>query len=476
MPGVVVSVQWVAMSAAATADVGAIYERHAPEIHDFLVRTVRDHATAEDLTQTAFIRLMERGETVRDMDKVRPWLFTVAHNLAVTHVTRRRASDPIEAAFDIASGEKGPEDEALATAAAALVWDAARSLEPRQYAVLDLSVRRGFTVAEIAEVLEITAAHAAVVVHRAREALAQAIRLLVVVRQRRHCARLAEIVPAGTDMMTPDLRASVDRHMRRCEVCKEVGARLTEPVELFAALPLLPLPLALHHLPMLPHAGAAPHPAGAHATRAGSTVQHAAQKLGHVLMQPAALATIAAVVVVGTGVGVALRHGGAGAPAPAAANGAGLHSGLGTGPGGSTGPAPESVAPLGGDVLAVVPAGARGGGGSRVDGGNLLNDVVSMPVDTTATDGSGGSSGPPPAPSPSPTPSPSPAPAPPLLEIGPTITVGPVGPIANPVPLPVHVVVSQSGSPSVTVTPPPPPVAAAAHRAPAAASLPIHHL
>jgi RNA polymerase sigma factor (sigma-70 family) len=286
-------------TATAAVDVGVLYERHAPEIHDFLVRTVRDHAAAEDLTQTTFVRLMERGDSVREVDKVRPWLFTVAHNLAVTHVTRRRPTDPIEAAFDIASGEKGPEDEALAIAAAALVWDAAGSLEPRQYAVLDLSVRRGFSVAEIAEVLEITAAHAAVVVHRAREALAQAIRLLVVVRQRRHCARLAELVPAGTDILTPDLRASVDRHMRRCETCRAVGERLTEPDQLLALLPLLPLPLALHAPPLLP--GGVPH----------RTVNlgHAAQKVGHALLQPAALATIAALVLGGTGVGIALHHG-----------------------------------------------------------------------------------------------------------------------------------------------------------------------
>src|SRR5260221_7161139 len=109
--------------APASVDVGALYELHAPEIHDFLVRTVRDHATAEDLTQSTFIRLIERGDSVRDLEKVRPWLFTVAHNLAVSHVTRRRSTHPIEAAFDIASGEKGPEDEALAIAAAALVWD-----------------------------------------------------------------------------------------------------------------------------------------------------------------------------------------------------------------------------------------------------------------------------------------------------------------------------------------------------------------
>jgi RNA polymerase sigma factor (sigma-70 family) len=314
--------------ATASVDVGILYERHAPEIHDFLVRTVRDHAAAEDLTQNTFIRLMERGDSVRELEKVRPWLFTVAHNLAVTHVTRRRPTDPIEAAFDIASGERGPEDEALAIAAAALVWDAAASLEPRQYAVLDLSVRRGFSVAEIAEVLEITAAHAAVVVHRAREALAQAIRLLVVVRQRRHCARLAELVPAGTDILTPDLRASVDRHMRRCEVCREVGARLTEPDQLLALLPLLPLPLALHHAPLLPHGAAAPHHA--------ASLSHTAQRVGQALMQPAALAAIAAVVVVGSGVGLGLAlHGGGRPGAVAVAAVPSPRSGLGTGPGGT---------------------------------------------------------------------------------------------------------------------------------------------
>src|SRR5260370_9517371 len=96
-------------TAIATVDVGLLYERHAPEIHDFLVRTVRDHATAEDLTQTTFIRLMERGDTVREVEKVRPWLFTVAHNLAVTHVTRRHPTAPIEAAFAIATADKSPE-------------------------------------------------------------------------------------------------------------------------------------------------------------------------------------------------------------------------------------------------------------------------------------------------------------------------------------------------------------------------------
>lgn len=382
------------MSPTATVDVGTLYERHAPEIHDFLVRTVRDHAAAEDLTQNTFIRLMERGDTVREVEKVRPWLFTVAHNLAVTHVTRRRPTDPIEAAFDIASGEKGPEDEALAIAAAALVWDAAASLEPRQYAVLDLSVRRGFSVGEIAEVLEITPAHAAVVVHRAREALAQAIRLLVVVRQRRHCARLAELVPPGTDILTPDLRASVDRHMRRCEVCREVGARLTEPDQLLALLPLLPLPLALHHPPLLLHGAAPAHHA--------PSLTHAAQKVGQTLMQPAALAAIAAVVVVGTGIGLGLALHGGGGPRAVAAAAPSVRSGIDHAACSCVAPSlPEGPGAAAGTPGGSAPARTDGGAASGAPGGG---DAVTPIVDQSpigVDDGvSGSGSNPPPAPAP----------------------------------------------------------------------------
>jgi len=430
MPGPPPSVVRVDMSpATATVDVGTLYERHAPEIHDFLVRTVRDHATAEDLTQNTFIRLMERGDTVREVEKVRPWLFTVAHNLAVTHVTRRRATDPIEAAFDIASGDKGPEDEALAIAAATLVWDAAASLEPRQYAVLDLSVRRGFSVGEIAEVLEISAAHAAVVVHRAREALAQAIRLLVVVRQRRHCARLAEIVPAGTDILTPDLRASVDRHMRRCEVCKEVGEKLTEPEQILALLPLLPLPLALHMPPLLPHGAAPPHHT--------ASLARGAQKVGHALMQPAALAGIAAVVLGGTGLGIALHRGGSTPGAAAVAHDAAPRSGLGNGPGGQvTGgvAGPQAELPQ-----------------VRLSNGELPGGSTANPAAPPATTGPAaaqpvlpgtgvsatGATPPPPAPAP-----------PPLIDL-------PVGPVSTPMgPAAAHAVVYKPGDghSSVTVT------------------------
>src|SRR6185312_2226106 len=91
-----------------------------------------------------------------------------------------------------ASAELGPAELADQAAAIDLVWDAAASLEPRQFAVLDLSLRKGLSSSEIADVLGVDAAAASLALHRAREALGNAVRYLVVARRRRHCDRLAE--------------------------------------------------------------------------------------------------------------------------------------------------------------------------------------------------------------------------------------------------------------------------------------------
>ena len=155
------------------AALGELYDRHVPGIHDFLSRFTRDQAAAEDLAHSTFLRAWERRETLRDPSKVRAWLYATAHHLALNHATRTRAAASIddEVAGSVADPSRGPEEEALALDAAELVWSAASSLEARQYAVLDLSVRQGLSTREIADVLEVPVSHAAVLVNRSREAL-----------------------------------------------------------------------------------------------------------------------------------------------------------------------------------------------------------------------------------------------------------------------------------------------------------------
>jgi RNA polymerase sigma factor (sigma-70 family) len=223
----------------------ALYDRHLPGIYDFLGRLVRDPAAAEDLTQMTFVRAWEARAKLRDPERVKAWLFTIANNLGLNHLTRRPPTEPIEEQFDLAAPAPGPEAQAIARESSELVWAAAASLEPRQYAVLDLSVRRELATPEIAEVLGVSSSHAAVLLNRAREALGNAVRYLLVARRRDHCPRLAELVPSGLESLTPEQRSSVDRHMRRCPECQGLAQRLTRPAELFGGLVALPVPASL---------------------------------------------------------------------------------------------------------------------------------------------------------------------------------------------------------------------------------------
>ncbi|TMC12152.1 MAG: sigma-70 family RNA polymerase sigma factor [Chloroflexi bacterium] len=226
---------------------GELYARHARGIHDFLARFVRDPSAAQDLTHSTFLRAWERRRTLRDPARVRPWLYAIAHGLGVNLVTRTRPADSIDAAAGARIEDRGhgPEEAAVARAIAALVWAAACSLEPRQYAVLDLSLRHGLTSREIADALGVPVSGACVLVDRAREALGDAARSLLVARQRDRCERLASLVTAGVDALTSQQRSRVDHHVRQCEDCRALGRWLTHPAQLLPALTPLPLPAPL---------------------------------------------------------------------------------------------------------------------------------------------------------------------------------------------------------------------------------------
>ncbi len=73
------------------ATLTALYEAHRAELFAFLIRVTRDREAAEELLQDAFIRLIREGRAGRMPNDVRPWLYRVAANAAISR-SRRRSS------------------------------------------------------------------------------------------------------------------------------------------------------------------------------------------------------------------------------------------------------------------------------------------------------------------------------------------------------------------------------------------------
>lgn len=66
------------------AELTRLYEAHRAEVFAFLVRMCRDRDTAEDVLQETFIRLIREARAGRMPDEVRPWLYRVAANAAIS--------------------------------------------------------------------------------------------------------------------------------------------------------------------------------------------------------------------------------------------------------------------------------------------------------------------------------------------------------------------------------------------------------
>ena len=64
--------------------------RYQHRLYRFLVRMVGDPATAEDLFQQTWIRLMEKIGSYDARRSFEAWLFAIARNLAIDHLRRRR--------------------------------------------------------------------------------------------------------------------------------------------------------------------------------------------------------------------------------------------------------------------------------------------------------------------------------------------------------------------------------------------------
>jgi RNA polymerase sigma-70 factor (ECF subfamily) len=63
-----------------------LVRRYQKPLYFLCYRYVRDHDTAADLTQRAFIRVMEKLDELRDAQIFRSWLFRIGANLALNHL------------------------------------------------------------------------------------------------------------------------------------------------------------------------------------------------------------------------------------------------------------------------------------------------------------------------------------------------------------------------------------------------------
>lgn len=141
------------------------------ELTAYLCRLIVRPQVAEDLVQTAFLRCLEASERLPDTEEgIRAWLFKVATNLAFDELRRhstwrenmlldlRNAAEADSALVEQSRAIVGsPETKAIAREhLVACLACTLRNLPERKAAALLLKEVHGFTVGEVADLLDAT--------------------------------------------------------------------------------------------------------------------------------------------------------------------------------------------------------------------------------------------------------------------------------------------------------------------------------
>ncbi|MEJ7733786.1 MAG: RNA polymerase sigma factor [Polyangiaceae bacterium] len=152
-----------------------LYERHAPCIRRFLRDLLRDEAAACDATQETFARAFRRLATLRDGDRLRPWLFGIARNVGLevgkARATARRRLAPLRDEGDEDVDSLDPETLLLGCEAASRLGTALETLREERRAAQLLRADHGLAYEEVAALMGWTLAKVKVEIHRARRQL-----------------------------------------------------------------------------------------------------------------------------------------------------------------------------------------------------------------------------------------------------------------------------------------------------------------
>jgi RNA polymerase sigma factor (sigma-70 family) len=215
-----------------------IYDRYADRLHDFCIGMLRDRNAAADCVQDTFCTAATRLDSLRDPDKLRPWLYAIARNEALRCIRARRREQPSDELPDATSSEPGPDALAARSELAELVAQAAGGLSDRDRTVLELTYRHGLDGPELAEALGVSAAGARTLTHRLRETVERSLGALLVVRSARAghgCAQLASAIQDWDGQFTVLTRKRVTRHIDSCLTCEAARAKLVNREALLGA-------------------------------------------------------------------------------------------------------------------------------------------------------------------------------------------------------------------------------------------------
>jgi len=164
------------------ASFAEVYERYVEDIYRFTLRLMGNVTQAEDVTAQTFLRAYQGWSQLLQPDRVRSWLFQIAHNLCVDAMRRNQrvntvslddttASEVMHFLTTGASDTPLPLEGVMRQEIADFLQDALLRLRPLERTVLVLGELEGMSNREIAQTIKRSVTAVKSLRQRARKAL-----------------------------------------------------------------------------------------------------------------------------------------------------------------------------------------------------------------------------------------------------------------------------------------------------------------
>src|ERR1700689_5566199 len=214
------------------------YDRYGDPLYKYCRAFPGEPAEAGDAVQNTFVIAAVRLGGLREPYRLRAWLYAVARN-ECQRITPpgRPVFATAQASYAMAGGADAQEDAErprLRDLLDAATW----GLTPGEREVIELELRQGLAVAEVATVVGVSRTRANALASRAREHLEGCLAAVVVARAGGRDSRVLSGMLADWDgQLTVQLREQLPRHIGRCPTCSTRRDLELHPARLFGQSP-----------------------------------------------------------------------------------------------------------------------------------------------------------------------------------------------------------------------------------------------
>ncbi len=239
-----------------------LFNRYFQAVYNYALTLSHDPALAEDITQEAFIRAHKNLHRLGPPWNFHAWIFKLARNYFIDQTRKERELDELEEERQVISPGPTPETTTISRETSRRVHSTLDRLPGRQREILVLRELRGFSYAEIGEIMDLSSSNVKVSLHRARAAFQESYGIgLLLEDPSGDCLEVSELLESLHDGENlSDRERFVKEHLKVCKVCQKRRDLLVKQSAILGAfVPIMPpKDLAGRILDQIPGSAAGP--------------------------------------------------------------------------------------------------------------------------------------------------------------------------------------------------------------------------